>query len=122
MQHLSHFPLFWKAVDILEENCKLKVVGATCDGTTPYIRMFRMHLGMTRDEDINEDVDVKCRTRHVFAEDEERYIFMISDGSQLQKIARNCFVNSLAGKCTRNMWNDGYYLTWTIFQIYLLIT
>ena len=26
------FPLFWKAVGILEENCGVKVVGVTCDG------------------------------------------------------------------------------------------
>ena len=26
------FPLFWKAVGILEENCDVKVVGVTCDG------------------------------------------------------------------------------------------
>ena len=28
------FPLFWKAVAILEENCKLKVVGVTSDGAS----------------------------------------------------------------------------------------
>ena len=38
--------------------------------------------------------------------------YMISDGPHLQKTARNCLANSLAGKCTRSMWNDGYYLTW----------
>ena len=105
------FPLFWKAVGILEENCKLKVVGVTCDGASSNRRMFRMHLGMTRNEDINEDVDVTYRTRNVFAEDEERYIYMVSDGPHLQKTARNCLANSLAGKCTRSMWNNGYYLT-----------
>ena len=71
-----------------------------------------MHLAMTRDEDINEDIDVTYRTRNVFAEDDERYIYMISDGPHLQKTARNCLANFLAGKCTRSMWNDGYYLTW----------
>ena len=106
------FPLFWKAVGILEENCKLKVVGVTCDGASSNRRMFRMHLAMTSDEDINEDVDVIYRIRNVFVEDDERYIYMIIDGSHLQKTARNCLANSLAGKCTRSMWNDGYYLTW----------
>ena len=74
--------------------------------------MFRMHLAMARDEDINEDVDVTYRIRNVFAEDDGRYIYMISDGPHLQKTARNCLANSLAGKCTRSMWNCGYYLTW----------
>ena len=28
------------------------------------------------------------------------------------KTARNCLANSLAGRCTRSMWNDGNFLTW----------
>ena len=95
--------MVWKAVGILEENCKLKVVGDTYDGASLNRRMFRMHLSMTRDEDINEDVDVTYRIRNVFAEDEGRYIFLI------QKTERNCLAHSLAGKCTQSMWNDGYY-------------
>ena len=94
------FPWLWKAVGILEENCKLKVVGVTCDGASSNRRMFRMHLAMTRDDDINEDVDVTYRTRNVFAEGDERYIYMINDDPHLQKTARNCLANSLAGKCT----------------------
>ena len=35
------FP-FWKAVGILEENRKLKVVGVRCDGASSNRRMFRM--------------------------------------------------------------------------------
>ena len=40
----------------------------TCAGVSPNRRMFRMDLGMTRDEKISEDVDVTYRTRKVFAE------------------------------------------------------
>lgn len=106
------FPLFWKAVGILEDKCELKVVGVTCDGASSNRRMFPMHLGMTRDEDINESVNVTYRIRNVLADDEERFIYMISDGPHLLKTARNCLANSLSGRCTRNMWNNGNYLTW----------
>ena len=105
------FPLFWKAVGILEENCKLKVVGVTSDGASANRSMYRMHLNMTREEDVNVDVDVVYRTLNDLA-DEKRYIYFISDPPHLIKTARNCLANSLAGRCTRSMWNDGQYLTW----------
>ena len=105
------FPLFWKAVGILEENCGVKVVGVTCDGASANRSMFRMHLNMTRVGDVNEDVDVTYRTLNVMA-DEERYIYFIGDPPHLIKTARNCLANSLARRCTRSMWNDGKFLTW----------
>ena len=52
------FPLFWKAVGICAENCNLKVVGVTIDGASSNRSMYRMHLNMTKEEDINDDVDV----------------------------------------------------------------
>ena len=104
------FPLFWKAVGICEENCNLKVVGVTSDAASFNLSMYRMHLNMTKAEDVNNDVDVVYRTLNVFA-DEKRLIYFISD-PHLIKTARNCLANSLAGRCTRSMWNDGQYLTW----------
>ena len=104
------FPLFWKAVGILEDKCGVKVVGVTSDGASANRSMYRMHLNMTRVEDIN-DVDVVYRTRNVMAE-EERYIYFFSDPPHLLKTARNCLRNSLAGSCTRSMWNDGDFLSW----------
>ena len=62
---VQFFPLFWKAVGILAENCKLKVVGITCDGASPNRRMFQLHLGMN--EDVGVTSNLKCN-----AEDEER--------------------------------------------------
>ena len=103
--------LFWKAVGILEENCKLKVVGVTSDGASANRSMYRMHLNMTREEDVNINADVIYRTLNVLA-DEKRYIYFISDPPHIIKTARNCLSNSLAGRCTRSMWNDGQYLTW----------
>ena len=66
---------------------------------------------MERVEDKNENVDVTYRTRNVVT-DEDRYIYFISDVPHLIKTASNCLANSLFGRCTRNMWNDGKFLTW----------
>ena len=71
------FPLFWKAVGICEENCNLKVVGVTSDDASANQSMCRMHLNMTKEEDINDDIDVVYRTLNVFA-DEKRFISYIS--------------------------------------------
>ena len=40
------FPLFWKAVGILEERCKLKVMAVTSDGVTANRTMYQMHIAM----------------------------------------------------------------------------
>ena len=88
---LQLFPLFWKAVSILEDRCNLKVVGVTSDGASPNRRMYRMHLRMTK-VDMNNDVDVTYRTRNIIADD-DRYIYFISDPPHLIKTARNCLSN-----------------------------
>ena len=41
-----------------EENCNLKVVGVTSDVASSNRIMYRMHLHVTKEEDINDDVDV----------------------------------------------------------------
>ena len=105
------FPLFWIAVGILEETVGIKVVGVTSDGASPNRSMYCMHLHMTRVEDINQDVDVTYRTLNIMA-DEERYIYFISDPPHLIKTARNCLSISLAGRCTRSMWNNEHVITW----------
>ena len=76
------FPLFWKAVGILEENVGMKVVGVTSDGASPNRTMHRMHLHMTRIKDMSVDVDVIYRTLNIMAE-EERYVYFIADPPQL---------------------------------------
>ena len=37
------FPLFWKAVSILELTCKLKVVASTADGASPNRSFVKIH-------------------------------------------------------------------------------
>ena len=101
------FPLFWKAVGICEENCNLKVVGVTSDGASSNRSMYRMHLNMTKAEDVNNDVDVVSMFLLM-----KKYLFILFQIlPHLIKTARNCLANSLAGRCTRSMWNDVQYLT-----------
>ena len=50
-------------------------------------------------------------TLNVWAE-EKRYIYFISEPPYIIKTAHNCLANSLAGRCTRSMWNVGQYFTW----------
>ena len=38
------FPIFWKAVAILEVTCNMKVIAAVADGASPNRKFFRMHL------------------------------------------------------------------------------
>ena len=96
------FPLFWKAVGILEENVGMKVVGVTSDRASPNRTMHRMHLHMTCIKDMSVDVDVTYRILNIMAE-EELYIYFISDPPHLIKTARNCLANLLAGRCTRTL-------------------
>ena len=86
----------------------------TSDGASTNRKMYRMHLHMTPVEHFNNDVDVVYRTLHTLTDENEddRYIYFISDPHHLIKTARNCIQNSLAGRCTRSMWNCGSFLTW----------
>ena len=104
------FPLFWKAVAIGETQCANKVVAATCDGASANHKFFRMHFGLTHDDELNVDTDVVYR-RIIFSED-THYIYFISDAPHLLKTARNCLNNSGSGKGTRFMWNGGLFLIW----------
>ena len=63
------FPLFWKAVTICETQCAIKVVAATCDGASVNRKFFRMHFGLTHDDELNADTDVVYRTINFFSED-----------------------------------------------------
>ena len=113
------FPLFWKAVAICETQCAIKVVAATCDGASANRKFFRMHFGLTHDDELNANTDVVYRTINFFSED-KRYIYFISDPPHLLKTARNCLNNSGSGKGTRFMWNGGLFLIWNhISDIFL---
>ena len=106
------FPLFWKAVGICELKCGLKVLAATCDGASPNRKLFKMHFTMTKEDDINPDVDVTYRTLNQFA-NEKRFIYFLSDPPHLIKTAQNCLSNSGSGRFTCVMWNNGRFILWS---------
>ena len=106
-------PLFWEAVCILEVNCNLWVIAATSDGASPNRRFYRMHKAM----DGGTDKDVCYRTVNLYAR--HRYIYFFSDAPHLVKTARNCLLHSGSDKCTRYMWNEGFFVLWRhVAQMY----
>ena len=96
------FPLLWKVISICELN-SLKVLAVTCDGASPNRKLFRMHFPLTKEDDMNPDIDVTYRTVNLFSS-EKRFIYFISDVPHLMKTARNCLYNSGKGRYTRYMW------------------
>ena len=96
------FPLLWKAISICELN-SIKVLAVTCDGASPNRKLFRMHFPLTKEDDMNPDIDVTYRTVNLFSS-EKRFLYFISDVPHLMKTARNCLYNSGKGRYTRYMW------------------
>ena len=109
------FPLFWKAVGILEDKCNLQVVAVTSDGASSNRTMHRMHAKMER-VDFSESLDdcVIYKTSNIFVDDDKhRHIFFICDQPHTLKTARNNIAHSgFGGKSFRLLWNDGYYVIW----------
>ena len=71
------FPLFWKAVGILEDKCNLQVVAITSDCTSSKRTMYIMHAKMER-VDFSESLDdfAIYKTSNIFVDDDKhRYIF-----------------------------------------------
>ena len=112
------FSLFWKTVAICETQCAIKVVAATCDGASANRKFFRMHFGLTHDDELDANTDVVYRTINFLVK-----ISVISSSFLTHHIyltARNCLNNSGSGKGTRFMWNGGLFLIWNhISDIFL---
>ena len=107
------FPLFWKAVSILEITVGLKVIATTSDGASPNRAFYRMHFAF----DAN-DKPVTFRSPNIYSL-ENRFIWFFSDAPHLIKTTRNCLSNSGAGRATRYMWNNNLYMLWNhISQMY----
>ena len=109
------FPLFWKAVAILELTCKLKVIATVADGASQNRAFYKMH-SLFPDED-NPDL-LTFKTRNIYAPD--RYIWFFCDAPpHLIKTTRNCLSNSGMNRCTRYMWINGCNILWShISQLY----
>ena len=104
------FPLFWKSVAILEDKCKLKVMGVTSDGASSNRTIYKMQAKMNPVE--NGDTITYRVFNHLA--DEERYIYLMGDASHSIKTARNCLHHSgFEKQCSRLMFNNGYYLLWS---------
>ena len=66
---------------------------------------------MTKEDDMNPDIDVTYRTVILFSS-EKRFIYFISDVEHLMKTARNCLYNSGSGRYTRYLWENGMFIPW----------
>ena len=108
------FPLFWKAVGILEDKCKLKVMAVTSDGASANRTMYQMHKDMEHSTFTNYDKkNIVYKTKNRFAED-DRDIYFICDQPHLVKTGRNNLHHSGFDKTfSRLLWNDNHYLTWS---------
>ncbi|XP_062585102.1 uncharacterized protein LOC134246755 [Saccostrea cucullata] len=104
------YPLFWRAVAYLEITCGLKVITSTSDKASPNQRLYRLHrVG-------NEPVVYKAKNE--FAEDEERYLYFISDVPHLVKTIRNNISKSKPGG-TKYLWNNNKNILWShVTQLY----
>lgn len=107
---LQLFPLFWKAVGILEDMCDLKVIAVTSDGASANRSFYRMHKKMSGTVTAGDE-GVVFKTKNIFA-DEDRYIFFICDSPHVMKTARNNASHSAFGKSPRLLWNNGKYVLW----------
>ncbi len=108
------FPLFWKAVGILEERCKLKVMAVTSDGASANRTMYQMHKNMNHSSIASyEDKSIVYKTRNRHAED-DREIFFICDQPHVLKTVRNNIAHSGFNQSfSRLLWNDNRYLNWS---------
>ena len=96
------FPIFWRAINILEIRCKLPVITVVCDGASPNRNFFRLHGKATGTDPVH-------KVKNVFAPD--RWIYFLSDVPHLIKTLRNCLWHSKPDG-TRSMWN-GRCLEWS---------
>ena len=101
------FPIFWRAVSILELQCKLKVLATTCDGASQNRKFYTMHTSFNID-----DQPVTFKTPNIYAQD-SRFLYFFSDAPHLVKTVRNCLSNSGSHKCSRYMWNSNQHLLWS---------
>ena len=104
------FPLFWRAVAILERTCKLKVIAATADGASPNRCFYTMHISKE-----NENGNgIIYKARNIYANDDgDRFIWFFSDPPHLIKTARNSLYKSGSARNSRYMWNNNKHLLWS---------
>ena len=106
---LQIFPIFWKAVGILEDS-NLKVIAVTSDGASSNRSFYKMHSKMFGSV-VTQDGSVFYKAVNFFAE-EDRFIHFICDQPHALKTGRNNLSHSAFGQSSRLLWNDGNYIIW----------
>ena len=101
------FPIFWRAVAILEKSCNLHVMAAVGDGASSNRSFFKVHRGM--DDDAGREVIYRT-VNHFNA---GQFIYFFSDPPHLMKTARNNLYHSGHGKSTHLLWNNGSFILWS---------
>ena len=107
---LNLFPNIWKAVEILEVTCKLKVIAVTSDGASSNRTFYKM-LGKLPGS-VSAGNSVVYKTPNFYADlSDERFLHIIFDQPHVIKTARNNLSHSSFNeKSSRLMWNDGSYI------------
>lgn len=100
------FPLFWRAVCLLELSCNLFVIATTSDGASPNRGFYKMHKGFVAD-----DGSVVFRTPNIFASS-DRFIYFFADFPHLLKTLRNNLLHSGSDTHSRFMFNQGCHMLW----------
>ena len=54
---------------------------------------------------------VVYRSENLYSKD-KRFVYFFADVPHLIKTTRNCLSNSGSGRCTRFMWNSGFFILW----------
>lgn len=70
----------------------VQVLAVTCDGASVNCRFMRLH-------DPQKSSDMTYKVLNIYATDEKRYIYFMSDPPHLIKTVRNCWASK-----HRNLW------------------
>ena len=92
----SLYTIVWECVEYVETVVGLKVLYICCDGAVQNRKFFQLHCS-------SEDVIVH-ETSNLYAIDDARDLYFISDPPHLLKTTRNCFANSFASSKVRHLW------------------
>ena len=112
MTSYQMFPLFWRAVAILELTCNLKVIAATSDVTSPNRKFYKMHSAF--------DTNAKNITYRIYM---LKMVVIFSSFLMLHtwlKPHAVTFVIHVHSRNSRYMWNNNHHLWSHISQMYYL--
>ena len=80
------FDPVWEAISRLER-LGFYVLGVTCDGASPNRRLWKLHSG------VSEQDELMYKVPNPFADGDSRYIYFVSDPPHLLKTIRNSLYN-----------------------------